>query len=58
MQVGDRVSISAVHADSAVVSRIACTVYRMLPRFAVLDNGRYKFCAFYQDIEANKLIVT
>ena len=56
MQVGDKLSIDVGYAGSVGIRREACEVYAVYPKFVVLTNGKYRFCAFRTDLERKMLI--
>ena len=38
------------------VTAVEVRVYQLYPKFAVLDNGKYKFCAYIDDLQARRVL--
>ena len=54
---GQSITINARRADKLFVTQENFTVYQMYPKFCVLDNGKYKVCAVYDDLKHKTPIV-
>lgn len=48
LSVGDRITINARYG--ATVHKLGVRVYQLYERFCVLDTGKFKVSAFYDDI--------
>ena len=60
MKVGDIISVkikAATMSYHAIPKIKHCRVYQIYKTFAVLDTGKYKFCAYISDIK-NKAVVS
>ena len=56
MEKGQRITINVRKSQQSMVERVSVKVYQMYDRFCVLDNGKFKFCAFYGDIKSKEII--
>ena len=60
MNVGEEITVNVRPATSTVcaseASSVRCTVIAVYPRFAVLDNGKYRFCAFLDELDRGDVI--
>lgn len=55
MQIGDVVNVK-IWSLNYGVKEMRCTVYQIYKMFAVLNTGKYKFCAFISDLRSGKVI--
>ena len=51
MYTGQSITINVRRAEKLFITQESFRVYQMYPRFCVLDNGKYKVCAFYGDLK-------
>lgn len=57
VNIGQSITINARRAEKMLVTREEFTVYQMYHKFCVLDNGKYKVCAYYDDLKQKMPIV-
>ena len=56
MNTGDKIKIRVKRVDCNGIDVKEFTVYQMYPKFCVLDNGKYKTCAYYRDIHNGDVV--
>ena len=57
MSVGDRLTFNAQHPEGGAIFKTSAVVEIMCDKFCVLNNGKYRFCAFYRDLKQGNVIV-
>ena len=55
--VGERITINAQHPEGGEKFTETATVEILCKKFCVLNNGKYRFCAYYDDIKHGRVIV-
>lgn len=56
MQIGDVVNVK-VWSPPYGVKEMRCTVYQIYKMFAVLNTGKYRFCAYLSDLRSGKVVL-
>lgn len=56
MQIGDVVNVK-IWSPPYGVKEMRCTVYQIYKMFAVLNTGKYKFCAYLSDLRSGKVVL-
>ena len=56
MNIGDKIKIRVKRGNCVGIDVQEFTVYQMYPKFCVIDNGKYKTCAYYRDIHNGDVI--
>lgn len=60
MNVGELITVNVKPITTTVIasvySQVECKVVATYPKFIVLDNGKYRFCAFRDELERNEVI--
>ena len=57
MAIGDRLTFIAQHPEGGAIFKTSAVVEIMCDKFCVLNNGKYRFCAFYRDLKRGNVIV-
>lgn len=57
MAIGDRLTFNAQHPEGGAIFKTSAVVEIMRDKFCVLNNGKYRFCAFYSDLKRGNVIV-
>lgn len=57
MNVGDKIKINAKRESAQKITSEVFKVHSMHQKFCVLDNGKYRVCAFYGDLARREVIV-
>lgn len=53
---GQSIKVMITRSDNSVPEQEDFTVYQLYSKFAVLDNGLYKVCAFIHDLKCGRPI--
>ena len=57
MAEGDRLTFIAQHPEGGAIFKTSAVVEIMCDKFCVLNNGKYRFCALYNDLKCGRVIV-
>lgn len=57
MAIGDRLTFVSQHPEGGAIFQTSAVVEIMCDKFCVLNNGKYRFCALYEDLKHGRVIV-
>lgn len=57
MYIGQSITINAKRESGQKITSEVFKVHSMYQKFCVLDNGKYRVCAFYGDLARSEVIV-
>lgn len=57
MYIGQSITINAKRESGQKITSEVFKVHSMYQKFCVLDNGKYRVCAFYGDLARREVIV-